>query len=73
MKEYLIGSLRLSNAVSPLPGGTSVQVDARVKDPQPQMRLFVIIEPREEFNLKRAVGIELLRGIHWWEPGNPLK
>ena len=49
--------LRLSNTVSALPGGTSVQVDARVKGPQPQTRLLVIVEPREKFNLKRGVDI----------------
>ena len=65
--------LRLSNAVSALPGGTSVQVDARVKGPQPQTRLLIIVEPREKFNLKRGVDIGIPRGIQWWEPGNPLK
>ena len=54
--------LRLSDAVSSLPGGTSVQVDARVKGPQPQTRLLVIMEPREKFNLKRGVVIGILRG-----------
>ena len=39
--------LRLRNVVSSLPGGTSVQMDARVKGPQPQTRLLVIIEPRK--------------------------
>ena len=38
--------LRLSDAVSALPGGTSVQVNARAKGPQPQTRLLVIVEPR---------------------------
>ena len=65
--------LLLSNAVSSLPGGTSVQVDARVKGPEPQTRLLVIIEPREKFNLKWGVDIGILRGIQWREPGNPLK
>ena len=65
--------LRLTEAVSALPGGTSVQVDARVKGPQPQTRLLVIVEPRERFNLKRGVDIGVPRGIQWWEPGNPLK
>ena len=65
--------LRLSDAVSALPGGTSVQVDARVKGPQPQTRSLVIVEPREKFNLKRGVDIGVPRGIQWWEPGNPLK
>ena len=65
--------LRLSNAVLSLPGGTSVQVDARAKGPQPQTRLLVIIEPREKFNLKRGVGIGIPRGIQCWEAGNPLK
>ena len=64
--------LRLSNAMPSLLGGTSVQVDARVKGPQPQTRLFVIIEPREKFNLKREADIGVPRGIQWWEPGNPL-
>ena len=59
--------LRLSNAVSSLSGGTSVIVDARVKGPQPQTRLLVIIEPREKFNLKRGVDIGIPRGIQWWE------
>ena len=61
------------NAVLLLRGGTSEQVDARAKNPQPQTRLLVIIEPREELNLKRGVDIEVPRGIQWWEPGNPLK
>ena len=65
--------LRLSDAVSALLGGTSVQVDARVKSPQPQTRLLVIVEPRENFNLKRGVDTGVPRGIQWWEPGNPLK
>ena len=59
--------LRLSNAVSSLSGGTSVIVDARVKGPQPQTRLLIIIEPREKFNLKRGVDIGIPRGIQWWE------
>ena len=57
--------LRLSNAVSSLPGGTSGQVDGRVKSPQPQSRLLVIIEPCEKFNLKRGVDIGVPRGIQW--------
>ena len=65
--------LRLSDTVSALPGGTSVQVDARVKGPQPQTWLLVIVEPREKFNLKRGVDIGVPRGIQGWEPGNPLK
>ena len=55
--------LRLSNAVSSLPGGMSVQVDDRDKVPQPQSRLPVIIEPRHTFNLKRGVEIGVPRGI----------
>ena len=65
--------LRLSNAVLSLPGGTSVQVDARAKGLQPQTRLLVIIEPSEKFNLKRGVGIGIPRGIQWWKPGYSLK
>ena len=65
--------LRLCRAVSSLLGGTSVQVDAWVKGPQPQTRLFVIIEPREKFNLKRRIDIGAPRRIQWWEPDNPLK
>ena len=65
--------LRMSNGVSSLPGETSVQVDARVKDPESQLRLVVIIEPREKFNLKRGIDIGVPRGIQWWEPRNPLK
>ena len=65
--------LRLSDAVSTLPGGTSVQVNARVKGPQPQTRLLAIVEPCEKFNLKRGVDIGISRGIQWWGPGNPLK
>ena len=65
--------LRLSNAVSSLPRGTSVQVDAGVKGPQRQSWLLVIIESREKLNLKRGVDIRVPRGIQWWEPGNPLK
>ena len=65
--------LRVSNDVSSIPGGTSVQVDARVKGPQPQTQLLVIIEPREKFKLKRGVDIGGFRGIQWWKPGNPLK
>ena len=37
------------------------------------MHLFVIIEPREKFNLKREIDIGVPRGIQWWESGNPLK
>ena len=59
--------------MSALPGGTSAQVDARVKGPQPQTRLLVIVEPREKFNLKRRVEAGIPRRIQWWEPGNPLK
>ena len=62
----------LSDAVSALPGGTSVQMDARVKGPQPQTWLLVIVEPREKFNLKRGVDIGVPRGMQWWELGNPL-
>ena len=57
------GVLRLSDAVSALPGGTSVQMDARLKGPQPQIRLLVIVEPREKFNLKRGVDIGIPHGI----------
>ena len=53
----------LNNDVSSLPGGKSVQVDARVKGPQPQPRLRVIIEPRAKFNFKRGVDIVVPRGI----------
>ena len=49
-----------------------MQVDDRVKVPQPQSLLLVIIEPREALNLKRGVDIEVPRGVQWWEPGNPL-
>ena len=55
--------LRLSNAVPSLPGGTSLQVKARVKGPEPQTRLLVIIESRKKFNLKREVDIGVPRGI----------
>ena len=65
--------LRLSDAASALPGGTSTQVDARVKCPQPQTWLLVIVEPREKFNLKRGVDIGIPRRIQWWESGNPFK
>ena len=65
--------LRLSNAVSSLPDGTSVHVDTRIKGPQPQTRLLVIVEPREKFNLKRGVDIGIPRGIQWWQSGNPRK
>ena len=47
--------LRLSNDVPSLPGGTGVQVDTRVKGPQLQSRLPVIIKSREKFNLKRRI------------------
>ena len=57
--------LRLNDAVSALPGGTSVQVDARVKGLQPQTRLLVVVEPREKFNLKRGVDVGVPRGIQW--------
>ena len=65
--------LRLSDAVLALPGGTSVQVDARVKGFKPQTRLLVVVEPQEIFNLKRGVDIGIPHGIQWWEPGNPPK
>ena len=65
--------LRLSNAVLSLLGGTSLQVDIRVKDPQRQTRLLVIIEPRAEFELKRGVDIGVPHGIQWWELGSSLK
>ena len=65
--------LRLCDTVSALPGGTSVQVDAQVKGPQPQTRLLVIVKPCEKFNLKWGVDIGVPRGIQWWDPGNPLK
>ena len=54
--------LRLSNAVSSLPGGTSVQVVGRVKGPQLQSRLLVITEPRDKFNLKWGLVSEVPRG-----------
>ena len=50
-----------------------MQVDARVRVPQPQTRLLVIIEPRDKFNLKGGVDIGAPRGIQWLEPSNPLK
>ena len=54
--------LHLSNGVSTLPGGTSMQVYAQVKGPQTQSRLLVITEPRETFNLKRGIVIGVPEG-----------
>ena len=45
-----------------------MQGDARVKDPQLQSRLLLVIEAREKFNLKRGVDIGVARGIQWWKP-----
>ena len=55
--------LHLSNGVSSLPGGTSMQVCAQVKGPQTQSLLLDITQPREKINLKRGIVIGVSRGI----------
>ena len=62
-KAHLTGSYASATQCSALPGGTSAQVDDRVKGPQPQTRLLVIVEPREKFHLKRRVDIGIPRRI----------
>ena len=63
--------MRLDQDVS-LPGGTSRQVNARVKGPQPQTRLLVVVEPLGRFDLVQGVDTNVLRGLKFWDPRTPL-
>ena len=64
--------LRLDQAVV-LPGGTSVDVDARTQGPLPQSKLLIIVEPLEKFDPKRGVDVGIPRGVQYWDPRNPIQ
>ena len=56
-----------------VPGGTSIQVDAFVKGPQPQVQQLVVVEPTNRYDLKLGVDLGVPRGAQWWFPGIPLQ
>ena len=62
--------LRIAKDVE-VPGGTSIQVDAFVKGPQPQVQQLVVVEPTNRYDLKLGVDLGVPRGAQWWFPGIP--
>ena len=63
--------LRIAKDVE-VPGGASIQVDAFVKGPQPQVQQLVVVEPTNRYDLKLGVDLGVPRGAQWWFPGVPL-
>ena len=56
-----------------MPGGTSIQVLAKVKGPQPQNRMLLVVEPSPRYDLRSGVDIGVPRGVQFWEPKRPLR
>ena len=64
--------LRIAKDVE-VQGGTSIQVDAFVKVPQPQVQELVVVEPTNHYDLKIGLDLGVPRGAQWWSPGIPLQ
>ena len=64
--------LRIAKDVQ-VQGGTSIQVDAFVKGPQPQVQHLVVVEPTNRHDLKLGVDLGVSRGAQWRFPGIPLQ
>ena len=64
--------LRIAKNVE-VQGGTSIQVDAFVKGPQPQVQQLVVVEPTNRYDLKLGADLGVPRGAQWWFPGIPLQ
>ena len=64
--------LRIAKDVE-VQGGTSIQVDAFVKVPQPQVRQLVVVGPTTRYDLTLGVDIGVPTGAQWWFPGIPLQ
>ena len=56
-----------------LPGGTSIQVLAKVRGPRPQKRVLLVVEPNAKYDLRSGVDIGIPRGVQFWEPKQPLR
>lgn len=50
-----------------------MQVNARVKGPQPHYRMLLIVEPLEKFDLRSGANIGVPRSAQYLEPCMPLK
>lgn len=50
-----------------VPGGTNIQVNAFVQDPQPQVRqlVLIVVEPAIRYDLKLGVDLGVPRGAQW--------
>ena len=64
--------LRIAKDVE-VPVGSSIQVGAFVKGPQPQVQQLVVVEPTNRHDLKLGVDLGVPRGAQWWFPGIPLR
>lgn len=54
---------------APLESFVSKQVPGVVREPQPQHRHLILIEPTEPFDLSTGAGIGAARRAQWWKPG----
>ena len=62
---------RLQQAVE-VAGFVGVVVEGYVHGPQPSERQLVLIQPVAKYDTDSGAIVGMARGVHWWEPGNPL-
>ena len=71
-EDTLHWKLRMAKYVE-VQGGTSIQVDAFVKGPRPQVQQLVLVEPTNRYDLKLREDLGVPREAQWWFLGIPLQ
>ena len=56
-----------------IPGGVSVEMDAKVEGAIPHSKTLVVVFPIAPYDLEDSATLGASRGVQWWTPGTPLK
>lgn len=52
-----------------VPGGVSVEIEARVTGPIPHSKTLVVVSPVVSFDLEEKATLGVAKGVQWWIPG----
>ena len=52
-----------------VPGGVSVEMEARVTGPIPDSKTLVVVSPVVSFDLEEKATLGVAKGVQWWIPG----
>ena len=56
-----------------IPGGVSVEIDARVEGPLPNAKTLMLVFPVSPFDLEGDGKLGIAKGVQWWSPGSAPK